>query len=92
MQINNENINIYNNFCLILMQVGIQEKTTFLQQGNKWQGAALFTDNLKIPAALLLLIAFTGILVLYHHVPPPMTKGSNNDRVLLEEEVADPEE
>ena len=65
--------------------MGIQEKTTFVQQGKSLSGAALFTDYLKIPAALQLLLAFTGLLVLYHHVPNPPTKEVNDGAVLLEE-------
>ena len=51
------------------MQTGIQEKTTFLQNGMKLSGSQLYSDNLTIPASLLLLLAFTGLLVLYHHTP-----------------------
>lgn len=51
------------------MQTGIQEKTTFLQSSKKLSGSQLFTDDLKIPASLLLLLAFTGLLVLYQHTP-----------------------
>lgn len=68
-----------------LLQTGIQEKTTFVQNGKSLSGGALFSDTLKIPASLLLLLAFTGILVLYHHMPGPQSKEVRNDDVLLEE-------
>lgn len=67
------------------VQVGIQEKTTFVQQMKSLSGAALFSDNFKLPAALNLLIAFTGLLVLYHHVPDTTAKQSYDDGGLLEE-------
>lgn len=67
------------------LQMGIQEKTTFVQMGKSLQGAGLFSDYLKIPASLVLLLAFTGIFVLYHHMPGPQVKTANDDAVLLEE-------
>ena len=48
---------------------------------------------LRIPASLQLLVAFTGLVVLYHHAPGPTGKaGVSSDNGLLEDELADPEE
>ena len=48
---------------------------------------------LRIPASLQLLVAFTGLVVLYHHAPGPAGKaGVSSDNTLLEDELADPEE
>ncbi|KAK9814792.1 hypothetical protein WJX72_011556 [[Myrmecia] bisecta] len=55
---------------LATMAAGIQEKTTFLQMGKKLTGEALFGAEMRIPAALQLLLIFTGLLVLFHHQPP----------------------
>jgi hypothetical protein len=77
---------------LATMTVGIQEKTTFIQMGSHLQGSALFRSYLRIPASLQLLVAFTGLVVLYHHVPGPTGKASvSSDGGLLEEELEDPE-
>jgi len=77
---------------LATMTVGIQEKTTFIQMGSHLQGSALFRSYLRIPASLQLLIAFTGLVVLYHHAPGPTVKGeAAGDNGLLEGEVEDPE-
>ncbi len=47
---------------------------------------------LRIPASLQLLVAFTGLVVLYHHVPGPSGKASVvADGGLLDEELEDPE-
>jgi len=52
----------------------------------------LFRSYLRIPASLQLLIAFTGLVVLYHHAPGPTVKGeAAGDNGLLEGEVEDPE-
>lgn len=63
-----------------------------MQQAKKLSGPTLYTDFLKIPAALLLLIAFTGLLVLYHHVPAPANKESNDSSILLEDDIVNQEQ
>jgi hypothetical protein len=75
---------------VLAVQVGIQEKTTFMQLGNHLPGSALYNSYLKIPASLQLLVAFTGLFVLYHHAPGPA--GKVPDNALLEEELEDPEQ
>lgn len=49
------------------MQVGIQEKTTFVQTSQK---PSLFAAVMKLPATLNLLLALTTMAVLYHHAAP----------------------
>ena len=55
----------------------------------KLQGPALYRSYLKVPATLELLLALTGIFVLYHHVSPPTKKLEVS--TLLDEELQDPD-
>lgn len=60
-----------------------------MQDGMKLQGSALYRSYLKLPATLQLLLALTGLLVLYHHAPPATRRSM--DSGLLDEELAEPE-
>ena len=50
-------------------QVGIQEKVGFVVSAKKLAGAGLYTGYVRLPAAIEVFLALTGMLVLYHHVP-----------------------
>lgn len=49
------------------MQVGIQEKSTFVQLGAKLNAKGLRQPIMTLPGAIVLLLAVLGILVLAHH-------------------------
>lgn len=55
------------------MQVGIQEKQTFLQAYGK---QPLYSPPMWIPGLLQLLLLLTGLAVLYWHVPPAASGAS----------------
>lgn len=55
--------------ALSTMAAGFQEKVTFLQTGMKLSGDQLYSDVIRIPALLMLLLFFLGTTVLYHLVP-----------------------
>ena len=70
--------------------MGIQEKTTFVQFMKK---PMLYSSNFRIPATIVLLLALTGIFVLYHHAPPAgAARKPEDDGGLLEDELRDPSE
>eukprot|EP00887_Chlorella_sp_A99_P006704 scaffold3.g6704.t1 len=74
---------------LAAMAVGIQEKTTFVQLGQK---PALFSPAMRLPAVLQLLLAFTGMAVLFHHAPPaPRVKGGATTESEAEAQLVDQE-
>lgn len=50
------------------VQVGIQEKCTFIQLIQK---PSVYSGVIRLPAVLQLFLAFTAMAVLYHHVAPP---------------------
>ncbi len=50
-----------------LRQVGIQEKVGFVLAGKKAPG--MYSGYVRLPAAIEVFLALTGMLVLYHHVP-----------------------
>lgn len=77
---------------MLSMQVGIQEKTTFMQDGMKLQGSALYRSYLKIPATLQLLLALTGLFVLYHHAPSAAARKTDDDTTTLLEDALRSEE
>lgn len=49
------------------LQVGIQEKCTFIQLLQK---PNVYSAVLRLPAVLQLLLAATAMAVLFHHAPP----------------------
>jgi hypothetical protein len=49
---------------------GIQEKTTFLQTGLKLAGDQVYGPVMRLPALVLLMLALTALLVMFHHAPP----------------------
>jgi hypothetical protein len=49
-------------------QTGFQEKVAFIQMGKGLSGAALFGGVVRIPAVIVLLLAFLAVVVLYHQV------------------------
>ena len=65
------------------LQVGIQEKTTFVQNGKQLSGAALYSSVIEIAAAIELFLLFTGTLVLFHHASPPAAPRKQDDSQLL---------
>ena len=48
-------------------QVGIQEKVGFVLAAKKAPG--MYSGYVRLPAAIEVFLALTGLLVLYHHVP-----------------------
>jgi len=54
---------------LAAMATGFVEKTTFLQMGMKIGGDALYSEIMRIPAVVLLLLGVLAVVVLYHQVP-----------------------
>ena len=72
-----------------VVQVGLQEKTTFLQLGKGLKNPQLRTAIMVLPALLQLLIAALGTLVLFAHsgIRPMSVKArQTDDSVLLETE------
>ena len=68
----------------LVLQVGVQEKTTFVQNGMQLKGAALYSSVIQLAAAIQVCLFVTGILVLYHHAAPPAgNKRSNDNSELL---------
>jgi hypothetical protein len=51
------------------LQVGLQEKTQFVAAAKKLSGSALFSANVRFPAAIEIFLALTGLAVLFHHLP-----------------------
>lgn len=49
---------------------GVQEKTTFVQMGKKLSGEQVFDPIMRLPATIVLMLALTALLVLFHHAPP----------------------
>ena len=62
-----------------MLQVGVQEKTTFVQNGMQLSGAALYSSVISTAAAIQVFLFVTGILVLYHHASPPSGNKKSND-------------
>ena len=62
-----------------LLQVGVQEKTTFVQKGMQLKGAALYSSVIQLAAAIQVFLFVTAILVLYHHAAPPAANKRSND-------------
>lgn len=70
---------------MMLVQTGIQEKTTLVQTLMKPAGG-MRTAYFTLPALLELLIMLTGILVLFHHKSVGKGKGdSDAQQTFLEE-------
>ena len=67
----------------ILLQVGVQEKTTFVQNGMQLKGAALYSSVIQLAAAIQVFLFVTAILVLYHHAAPPSANKRSNDNSQL---------
>lgn len=67
------------------LQTGIQEKTTLVQLMRKLSAPQLRGATITLPAALLLMLAALGVLVMYHHTDaqPANMKGTD-DSALLE--------
>jgi hypothetical protein len=51
----------------LLLQVGLQEKATFLQTFGK---KAVYSSFIRLPALAELLLVATVLLVLYHYAAP----------------------
>lgn len=66
-----------------LVQVGVQEKTTFVQTGMALSGSALYSSVIQLAAAIQIFLLLTGILVLFHHAAPPTAPRKQNDSQLL---------
>ena len=49
--------------------MGLQEKVGFVVSAKKLSGAGLYSGYVRLPAAIEIFLALTGMLVLYHHVP-----------------------
>ena len=62
-----------------LLQVGVQEKTTFVQNSMQLKGAALYSSVIQLAAAIQVFLFVTAILVLYHHAAPPSANKRSND-------------
>ncbi len=66
------------------LQVGVQEKTTFVQQGMALSGSALYSSVIQIAAVIQIFLFLTATLVLLHHVGSPAStrKSSDNSQLL----------
>lgn len=64
---------------MCMLQVGVQEKTTFVQNGMQLKGAALYSSVIQLAAAIQVFLFVTAILVLYHHAAPAATNKRSND-------------
>ncbi|KAL3135516.1 hypothetical protein ABBQ38_005996 [Trebouxia sp. C0009 RCD-2024] len=74
---------------LATMAVGVQEKTTFVQNGMQLKGAALYSSVIQLAAAIQVFLFVTGILVLYHHAAPSaVNKRSNDNSELLPDVIS----
>lgn len=70
---------IWSDHLTCVLQVGVQEKTTFVQNGMQLKGAALYSSVIQLAAAIQVFLFVTNILVLYHHAAPPATNKRSND-------------
>ena len=66
-----------------VLQVGVQEKTTFVQNGMQLSGAALYSSVIQLAAAIQIFLLLTGILVLFHHASPPAPARKQGESQLL---------
>ncbi len=68
-------------------QAGLQEKVGFVVAAKKLSGAGLYSGYVRLPAAIEVFLALTGMLVLFHHVPGPA--GRRADDALLADVLPD---
>ncbi len=70
--------------CSLLLQVGVQEKTTFVQNGMQLSGSALYSSVIQLAAVIQVFLFLTGTLVLFHHAGPaaPSRKTGDNSQLL----------
>ncbi|GAX77908.1 hypothetical protein CEUSTIGMA_g5350.t1 [Chlamydomonas eustigma] len=66
------------------MATGIQEKVTFIQMGKALSGVDLYSNLVRIPAIILVLLPLLAMAVLYHQAPSAAASTSASEHYLKE--------
>ena len=65
------------------LQVGVQEKTTFVQNGMQLSGSALYSSVIQLAAVIQVFLFLTATFVLFHHAGPPAPTRKTGDNSQL---------